>query len=573
MCGIAGIVSRQQLNYEDLKAHEKLLERRGPDDINSLFFEKNNINFYFLHSRLSIQDTSSRSAQPFSPSYSSNILVYNGEIYNHELLFPKESVFSDTHALFKICDSNIKFLNLLDGFFAFCFYNSNDNILYIGRDQFGVKPLFYYSSDAVFAYSSSLRHLSKIVNANIKVTKKCLLQSAYLGYTHEYSTVYENISKVPPNTLLKINLPCFTIKSSSIYKPFTHNQSINRSPKNYLFYKDLIANALQESVKLQLSNSQRGSSVFLSGGVDSALIAALSSLQSRESDRYVQSFSVISSSIDVDESKRINQVLKYSSFSRISSSQFLFEDFNIISVLNMFANLDYPVLDISLLPTLFLCSMIPRDIRVCLSGDGADELFIGYSRVWDSLNRFRFFRSIPLCSELSSPRLEKYKIAKSPLELRLLFSGVPINYLSECLPSIHGNNHLSELLNYELFYYLPSVLEKVDSASMLHGIEVRVPFLSTNIANIVSQIPLNVLSNPRNPKYILKDILSSFTDQKYPFDSKKGFNLSPILYDLFIRSLNEFNYPELYPNELHLITSKVSLLRLLMLKHWIFNKT
>jgi len=571
MCGIAGLVSTQELDLEYLRSQEMLLQNRGPDESNYLSFRKMGLQFYFLHTRLSIQDISSRSAQPYSTVDSSSLLVYNGEIYNAGSIFPGQYFASDTQFLFQLLDQRPDLLKLLDGFFAFGFYQAKQDLLYIGRDQFGVKPLYYFKNDSLFAFSSSLRHLSRILRASISINTGYLAQSCHLGYTHGTDTLFNNIKKVQPNSLLRLCLKSFKLAKSSIYETFSHNIAIDRCYNDHDSYKELVLKALEQSVKTQYSNSKRGSSLFLSGGVDSALIAAITSSQQESTSRAVRSFSIISENRDVDESQRIDKLLKFESFRGIESHRFKFENFGISYLANMLAELDYPVLDLSILPTLYLCNLVPAESRVCLSGDGADELFAGYERVWTSLERFKLYNAMPLSKRIRHPKLDKYRLAKNPLELRLLLSGVPVEHLSDCLPSIADSNLLSMLLEYEINFYLPSVLEKVDAASMLNGLEVRVPFLSNNIARIIAMIPINHLSTAKHPKLMVKELLRYYTDENYPFYSKRGFTISPNFYDVVIKYLSKHGYPEIHPDESSIANNKMSCLRLLLLKHWIFK--
>ncbi|MDC3169167.1 asparagine synthase C-terminal domain-containing protein, partial [Prochlorococcus sp. AH-716-E17] len=294
-------------------------------------------------------------------------------------------------------------------------------------------------------------------------------------------------------------------------------------------------------------------------------------------------YSLIVPGKDSDESE--NLFLFEKILGKIKNNMFIkktFDNYQINNALNLFPQLDYPILDLSILPSIVLCSSVDENIRVILSGDGADEVFAGYQRIYDTFWRFLFVSLIPkfvkkiLINYLPrKSKLKRYLFVKHPIEMRALLLGINKRY-----PNVYGNyifnlrSIFKSIVQYEIDYYLPSVLEKIDAASMLSSLEVRVPFLSNNIINYMNTISLSNLIWQRSPKYHLKKLLEQNTSKKYAFINKKGFAFNDKNQcNKIIKILEDKNYPVLIENEskIKFLKNKSSYIRLLLLKHWLFG--
>ena len=582
MCGILGFISSDKyekvFNKVDFKKLLSLLDRRGPDHSDYIVLNKKSTKIFLGHTRLSIQDVSSEFNQPYSSKPYKNHLIYNGEIYNYKIFNQYKDFSSDTKALYNLLSTNKYPLSDLDGIFSFAFWNDNQEILYLARDRFGVKPLFIFYIDGFFAFSSSLRVLEKLCGTIIKLNlnKDNFNELIDFGYSHDRSTIFKRINKLEKNTILKFNLKNWKIEKEKIYEELFKIRNSEKKVSLKLLKENLVS-----SIKTQIDTSNRGFGFFLSGGTDSSLLVSEAIKLNLNSN--LTAYSLIVPGKDSDESE--NLILFEKIMGKIKNNIFIkkkFDDFQINNALNLFPQLDYPILDLSILPSIVLCNSVDENIRVILSGDGADEIFAGYQRIYDTFWRFLLISIIPkfikkgLINYLPhKSKLKKYLFVKHPIEMRGLLMGINRRY-----PNLYGNYKFNirsifkSILQYEIDYYLPSVLEKIDAASMLSSLEVRVPFLSKNIINYMNTISLSNLIWQRSPKYHLKKLLAQNTSKKYAFTTKKGFGFNDKnQFNTIIKILEDKNYPVLIENEnkLKVLKNKSFYIRLLLLKHWLFG--
>ena len=269
-------------------------------------------------------------------------------------------------------------------------------------------------------------------------------------------------------------------------------------------------------------------------------------------------------------------------FNNINYKKKLFEQKEIESSLESFPLLDYPILDISILPSMSLCNSVDKNIRVILSGDGADELFAGYPRIYITFWRFLLINLIPkniknfLVNKIfKESRISEYLSANHPLEVRRILMGADklnTKFYKSFKPSI--KSIFKSIIDYEINFYLPSVLEKVDCASMFSSLEVRVPYLSNNLVDYLGKTSISNLIWQRSPKFILKKLLEFNTCHKYAFSAKKGLTFNKKIQNKFIIDFIENkNYPLLLDKkvETEIAKNKVKYIRLLLLKHWLFG--
>jgi len=580
MCGILGFIAAEKyikkFSYERSHKILNLLTRRGPDACDSIYEQKGSYNIFLGHTRLSIQNLSSEFNQPYSSKPHKNVLIYNGEIYNYKNYLEYKNYTSDTKALYNLLSTSEKNLKKFDGIFSFAFWNENEKLLYLARDRFGVKPLFTFSINGFFAFSSSIRALEKLIFSEVGINYGFINESIEFGYNHNNSTLYKKIEKCSKNTLTKFNPQDWSFKSEKIYNDvFNSNNSKEKLSLNKL------ENKISESLSSQIITSDRGFGFFLSGGTDSSLL--VSEAIKLNLNTLIKTFSLILPGQESDESQNLSLFKKIiGKRKNITHKTNSFNKKEILEALSLYPKLDYPVLDLSILPTIVLCKSVDKNIRVILSGDGADEIFIGYKRIYDTFWRFLFIGLIPkkiknLIIKIlpKKSKFRKYFSVKHPIEMRELLMG--INYKYPETYKYYSNNIISifeSIIKYEINYYLPSVLEKVDAASMLSSLEVRVPYLSNKIIDYINQISLTSFLFQRTTKYFLKKLLSLNTSKRYAFTKKKGFGFTENKQIKFIiKSLELKNYPLLFDEKKETIISKneIKYIRLLLLKHWIYG--
>lgn len=580
MCGIIGFISSNKYNNligpEEGNKALNYLRRRGPDSLNSTYFQYDSYQVFLGHTRLAIQDTSTLFNQPYKSNFSENLLVYNGEIYNYNQFPEYKDYTSDTKALYDLLTNKKNKLSTFDGIFAFAFWNNEEKKLYLARDRFGVKPLFIYLVDGFLAFSSSLRALVKLINKKLEYNSNYIRESLEFGYCHNNSTTFKKINKLNKNTIYSFNPKEWDFNKKLIYK----NNFINKNSNEKISIPSLKSNIL-ETLESQTRTSSRGFGFFLSGGTDSSLLVSEAVKQNLKTT--INTYSLEVPGNDTNEIGNIKLFRKLmNKFSNIKYKSKIFDQKEIEFSLNSYPFLDYPVLDISILPSISLCESVDKKIRVILSGDGADELFAGYPRIYSTFWRFLFINLIPqkiktflVDKFFKDKRIGEYLSATHPLEVRRILMGadqVNKKFYKPFKPTI--KSIFKVIMDYENNFYLPSVLEKVDSASMHSSLEVRVPFLSKKLVDYISKKTISNLILQRSPKFHLKKLLEFNTSHSYAFSSKKGLTFNNKNQNQFIIDfIEKKNYPFLLDKRIEnkISKSKIKYIRLLLLKHWIFG--
>ncbi len=541
MCGIAGILSVSDETQQPANGHEAVLHalgHRGPDR-NGIFKTKNVV---LYHTRLQIIDPTDASNQPFTDEGRNNALVFNGEIFNYRGLAGSLShrrTNGDVEVLYRLLlNKGAAALPLLNGFFAFAWYDGHETLL-LARDRFGVKPLYYYSDQDKFVFASELKALLEITGPQ-PLNHRQLYSYLRLNYCSGRETIFNNVYRVMPGEFLRVNKR--TVSNEQWY---TVPQKTGRGENLYDLLDDAVKLRLQADVPL-------GS--FLSGGLDSSVISALAvkhrpglktfSIGFKEADKYL------------DESAFASEVAGH-----IKSDHHLFrlgEDDFLHHIDDFLNSVDEPFADSSAFNMFMLCKYTRQHVKVALSGDGADELFKGYykhrafmmsaqsgsrlvavslkallaglksSRSGALANKKRQLNKFAVLSKL--PHQERLKFLASvsthPECAGLLRQGVSSLYFdalfteSSLLPDFSAEDQ------FDMEHVLPDdMLVKVDRFSMRHGMEVRNPFLDYRVAEYALNLPLKEKISQRNQKIILKKTFNKLLPASILERGKKGFEL------------------------------------------------
>jgi asparagine synthase (glutamine-hydrolysing) len=561
MCGIAGIVSPDASTYIELMTD--LISHRGPDDHG--FFNDQNIGLG--HRRLSIQDLSENGHQPMI-SYDGNfIIIFNGEIYNHwEIRKELESKYkfisqTDTESiLYGFIEYGKDILNKLNGIFAFSIFNKLTKELFIARDHFGVKPLYYYCDNSLFWFSSELKSILPL-----KFNKEIDLEAIENYLTYLYSpgekTPFKKVLKLLPGHFLSLNINNFQNFTITKYYDIPFNNSRLNKNEEELIYE--LENLLTKAVERQLL-SDVPVGFFLSGGLDSSCIVAIAKKLHPE-----KKFNCYT--IKTDYGKDMEEGFSNDLFyARIVAKHLdvnLIEVESNVDVINgfdkMIYHLDEPQADPAPLNVMQICSKAREDGQiVLLGGTAGDDLFSGYRR-HQALQIEKYLKIIPLFlrkiiknkidkipyNKPISRRLKKLaaNLDKSQLE-RLVgyFSWInnddlknilsknnqnfnprydPLNILKESLKNIpKEQDRLNQMLYLEMKYFLVDHnLNYTDKMSMVTGVEVRVPFLDKELVEFSLQIPTNLKLKGVTTKYILKKVMEKYLPHEVIYRSKSGF--------------------------------------------------
>jgi len=552
MCGVVGLIGKDRsVSIEEILPMVDCLKNRGPD-YRSTWVSKNN-QVAFGHTRLSIIDCSEKSHQPLH--YRDRfVITYNGEIYNFKSL--RQSLISLGHEFHSGGDTEVivaayaewgnACVNQLDGMFAFAIYDNITNSVFIARDQFGIKPLYVYEDSNIIAFASTVTAIRKCQNVELEVDQTSLFNYIEVGFIPAPGSPFKQIKKVKPGhwKLFDINRQVNCSNSSTV----NQSQKILKSDLNFTKSKNILKVAIEESVKDQL-NADVKVGTFLSGGVDSSLITAIAQ---KYSAHKIDTFTVSFPGHAEDESKYVGDIVQH-----LGCNNYIveFTPQNLIERLELHATeFDEPFADPSALPTFDLCKLASEHVKVCLGGDGADELFGGYNN-YRNLNLLSAFSQAPIFLKKmvqatvtllpnfnsKSELIKKALNCKSDAEIfylmRSMIKDLPMLTQTPRLDAFNlivkrafENSIFSKpsatAANLDLQTYLPDdILKKVDVTSMAFSLEARVPFLSKKVYEMAQSLPEHYKMSFFQNKLILREMLADYLPKTLFNRPKQGFDL------------------------------------------------
>jgi asparagine synthase (glutamine-hydrolysing) len=539
MCGITGF----NWNHEDkVKEMTDCIAHRGPDSEGH--YTDSDVSLG--HRRLSILDLSELGRQPMK--YKDLIIVFNGEIYNY--LDIKKDLIDLGHSFNSKTDTEVllhaydqwreSFVEKINGMWAFCIYDKKEKKLFLSRDRFGIKPLYYYFDSDKFIFSSELKAIVKH-DLNLKIDKKALNFYFYQKYIGADLSIYKQVKKLRPATNLSFDLKMKEIKK---FKCFHLEKEINKAKKiSFNKRKKIIQEKLKTAVKKRLiADVPVGS--FLSGGLDSSLISAL--IREKKSD--LKTFSIGFKEDSYNELPYSKQVAK-----EIGTGHYI--DYLQIDekvIEEVLSSLDEPFGDPSLLPTYLLSKMTRKKVIVSLSGDGADEIFGGY----DSYLGYKIAKLTPsFIVNLLKPIADLFPSSDRKLPLSFMFKKFVTDYSLNIVKrhfdwmasypkkerkkllstnfienrefiDLNNQNGLLSLQLADINNYLPEdILKKVDIASMLNSLETRVPYLDHELVPLVLSLPERLKIKRFNVKWFLKQIAEKYLPSGIINRKKRGFSV------------------------------------------------
>lgn len=565
MCGINGVLFSNTSSDIRRKINEMndAIIHRGPDEEGTYIYQER---LAMGMRRLSIIDLSTGN-QPIYNDDRSLVIVFNGEIYNFlilkEDLKAKGVVFrtnSDTEVLLKMYETyGVEAFKQLNGMFAFSIHDIKLNKLFIVRDRFGEKPLYYYKNDECIYWASELKSI-KIVAPNIKnaISRKALSLYFSLSYIPAPYSIYQDVSKLRAGHYLTIDTNNGCISEHLYWDITKPNTLINDYEEAKQKLKELLVDSVE---KRMIADVPIG--VFLSGGVDSTIIAAI--MAKLSPNKKIKTFSIGFDSGAYDETPKARHAAEH-----IGSEHYEFR-LNGATVLkqidNVVLNFDEPFADSSSLPTYFVSHETAKHVKVALTGDGGDEVFGGYNKYLLSSYGAIYSKFIPdsfninIIKPLAQKYFSKAKNTKSKgYKINRFIQATGTDWLKRHLdimslsfkddektallindeyPSLESILH-SDILSAKEFSsdilkavrYLDKnislegdMLVKVDRASMLNSIECRAPYLDHRLMEFSYQIPDNFLINGQNKKKILKDTFADMLPKGFFSVSKSGFEM------------------------------------------------
>lgn len=563
MCGIAGEFDLRGLRLPDARVLASMNQsqfHRGPDEGDQFI----TAGVGLAHRRLSIIDLAS-GQQPMFSEDRQLCIVYNGEVYNFREL--ADELRAAGYHFRTHCDTEVilyawdawgeRCVDKLRGMFSFAIFDKRKDCLFLARDRFGIKPLFYAGlPDGRVIFGSELKVLKAHPDLPRHVDPSSIEDYCALGYIPEPKTIYRNVSKLRPgHTLLFQRNKPFPQQQQYWDIPF---QPIAPASESDLVME--LTERFREAVSVRLV-AEVPLGAFLSGGVDSsAVVAMMAQLQEQPVNTCAIGFDVAQFD-ETDYARSVAQRYNTAHDERIVSS----DDFDLLDELSKLY--DEPYADSSAIPTYRVCQLARERVTVALSGDGGDECLAGYRRyrmhmheerlraslplgirrpVFGALGRLypkldwapRMFRAKTTFQALSRNAVEAYLHSVSILrdehrqalfspQLRQELQGYKVDQVfQEHAANCPTDDPLSLIQYLDMKTYLAGdILTKVDRASMAHSLEVRVPFLDHPLAEWVSGLPTDFKLRGAEGKYLLKKAMEPHLPNEVLYRQKMGFGV------------------------------------------------
>jgi asparagine synthase (glutamine-hydrolysing) len=551
MCGIAGLWNFDGQAQEELRVRAEAmaddLRHRGPDDAGVWTDAAAGIALSFR--RLSILDLTAAGAQPMQSATGRYVIVFNGEIYNFQRLRAELSPqsyrgHSDTEVLLAAIETwGIEgAAQRCIGMFAFAVWDKAERVLTLVRDRMGVKPLFYSATAAGVAFASELRAMPH----RDRIDRGAVALYARFGYVPSPWSIYEGICKLPPGHLLRLTadgrrqMDCYWDAKAVIEHAVAHPFAGGESEA-----VETLDRLLADAVRLRLI-ADVPVGLFLSGGIDSGLIASLMHREASAVSTFTLGFEDEHS--DADLARAIAGHLGTRHHELIVRAT---DAIDLIPTLAAIA--DEPMGDSSLLPTYLVSRLARQSVTVALSGDGGDELFGGYhryflgqrltSRVARVPRRLRrpaaaVLRNMPMRAgnrRDSARGLAQALVVDDPIAQFLAevdFPGLPVaDAPAHRIAATHAAGW-PDVAPIDLMMYLDAVgflpddiLAKVDRASMAVSLEVREPLLDHRIVELAWSLPSSMKIGDRRGKLILRRLLAQYLPESLIDQGKRGFGL------------------------------------------------
>ena len=565
MCGIYGYLSPTgTIDPTILRRMGHPLKHRGPDDEGEVILDSSEVSVGLGHKRLSIIDLSPAGKQPMANEDETIWITFNGEIYNfreiRKELEGKGHKFrshSDTEVIVHLYEElGTKCLERLNGMFAFALWDAKQKSLFLARDRTGKKPLHYCVHRGHFLFASEIKALLQHPLVSREIDLKSLNKYLAYEYVPAPNSSFKAIKKLEPGYCLLFRGGA-AVTSQYWDIPMEDYPISDRTEAQYI---DELKELLERAVTARLEAADVPVGLFVSGGLDSGVVAAMA----RRAKENLQCFSIGFEEASFDESRYAQQV------ARSLGIKHHLKVFRAQEMLHMVERLpeilDEPLADPSILPLYLLSQFAAEHMKVVLSGDGGDELFAGYQTYqahklvtfYDALPGFikEFVKALAFRLPVSHKYLSlDFKIKQFlkgvgvSSEVRFFlwrgaFSNVERHALlrPEVRRELQNENAYEEIYRYVRKSGLTKELERilylsmklylqdnnlvtVDRASMANGLEVRSPLLDRDVVDFVCRLPMEYKLNGLKTKYILKKVAEELLPRNIVYRKKKGFGV------------------------------------------------
>ncbi len=542
MCGIVGYFGRNENQVDPVIIREmaQAIIHRGPDD--GGFYDEDPIHLGFR--RLSIIDVSG-GHQPLANEDDSIWITFNGEIYNYQEL--REDLLQAGHVFKTHTDTEVivhlyeqygtDCLVKLRGMFAFAIWDRQKQQLFVARDIFGIKPLYYYWDEERFAFASEIKSLLVIPQVSREVDRESFWQYLTFQYVPEPRTMFEAIKKLPAAHYMVIDENGIKIERYDELRFSPVERPIS-------FYIEQTLEKLRESVRAHMvSDVPRGA--FLSSGVDSSAIVALLR-EMEEVKTFTVGFEGAGGQSEIAFARETAQLLKTEHHDTVISAKTYLE-----TLPKLVYQQDEPVADPSAIALHFVAELASEHVTVVLSGEGADEIFGGYTIYREplSLKMFDYLppsirrafgetaKMLPYGMKGKSfltrgaKRVEERFFGNANLysdeEKQRFVKGKTFSTTDVTRPIYHRvakADDVTKMQYLDLHTWLPGdILMKADKMTMTNSLELRVPFLDKEVFALASQIPASYRLQNNTTKYVLREAVKPLLPEAVATRKKLGF--------------------------------------------------
>lgn len=536
MCGIVGILSDRKNKKDEIKKMAERIAHRGPDD--ETYYIDDAI--ALGHRRLSIIDIEA-GAQPMYNEDENLVLVFNGEIYNYKEL--QKELKQEGHTFKTDSDSEViihgyekwgsELPKYLRGMFAFAIWNKKENTLFLARDHFGIKPLYYYQDGKDFAFASELKAFLEYSELNREFNRSILEQYLAFGFTPSNETFIKRVLKLTPGSSMTVKEGKVEIDTYFDLKFDLKKESLEETVSK-------IRSTMEDSVeKHMIADVEVGS--FLSSGIDSSYIVSLAKPD--------KTYTIGYPNYKIDEVSYAKDLAQ--KFGIENNDVLLTKEDYLASLEDVIYYCDEPSGDPSIIALYHVAKRASQDVKVVLSGEGADEFFGGYNSYLDEL-QFKWYTKVPfpIRSLISKVlvKLPEFKgrnyLVRRGMKLEDYYTGVS-RYLSDqsiakCLKEC-DLSHISDIPKSIISKYKDKeeiiqkqavdiscwltndILHKADRMGMANSIETRVPFTDIEVFKLASTLTVDKKLASKTTKVALREASSKVIPTEAYKKKKLGF--------------------------------------------------
>lgn len=555
MCGFCAFYDKTKIENKKkiIKDMADRIKHRGPDSDG--YYVDKDIAMGFR--RLSIIDLKGGN-QPLYNEDNNIVVMFNGEIYIFQEL--REELKKHNHIFTTNSDTEVivhgyeeygtNVFNKLRGMFGIIIYDKKNKTLVGARDYFGIKPVYYYNHNGLFMVGSEIKSFLSHPDFKKELNNKVLGLYLSYGTNHLEDTFFKYTKKLKPGHYFIYRNGKIDVKS--YFKPCYEKEN-----NSYEYYEKLVKETLESSIKYhQISDVEVGS--YLSGGVDSSYVVSLA----KPNKTFTVGFEGKGFS-EIEYAKSLSDHFHVKHYSKVITGD---EFFDILPTIQY--HCDEPSANVSTVPLYFLSKLARSQVKVVLSGEGADEMFGGYNEYNDSKIE-KIYLSLPLFIRSAIAKVikplpyfkGKHTLIKYGKDISKRYYNKTEMFLPEEIPEILNKKYISDISPYDLCkpfhdetkgendilrkmyidlnFWLPNdILLKADKMSMANSVELRVPFLDKEVWNISKRLPTKYMVHDGQTKYIFRKVAEKVIPEEWAKRRKLGF---PVPFGNWIQEEKYYN--------------------------------